>query len=673
VRVFINGSSGQIETWLDGIRISALSKTEPLNTTPVRRIQVGENSTGRTYDIAFDNIAVNTSFIDMTPPTISLSEPADNAMVKEEVTVSATASDGSAIDRVEFFANGSLIDMDYTAPYSVIWDSSTIADGPITLTARAIDMGLNFTTSAGRVVMVDNTPPDTIIDSGPEGVVNSNAATFTFSSNRMASHLCRIDGEEIEGCASPQTFNNLFDGSHTFEVVATDLAGNTDPTPASRTWTVDTGGPTVTPTFTKTPTNTPTNTPTVTLTSTITSTPTRTPTRTPTFTPTQTFTPTATQPGLLKTFTSVADAYVKSANATTNYGTATTLRTDASPTIRSYLRFNVQGLNNTIKRATLRIFANSANSGGYIVNSVANNTWVEGTINYNNSPSMGGMLVSSGSVSANTWVTVDVTAYITGNGMYNFGLTSTSSTELSLASREAGAHAPQLIVETEIGPTAIPSATSIPTDTPTVTVTPSHTSTSTSGLTVTPSYTLTASETPTLTFTPSATATPSQTFTVTFTSVVNNFTFTPVADAYVNQDSPSTNYGTVTTLRADALPIVRSYLRFNIQSLSGAVRRVTLRVFTNSSSSTGYEVRSVPDTSWGESTINYSNAPAVNGPTGVSGSFGSGVWTTVDITSLITGNSTFSIALTTTSNTAFSLASREAGANAPQLIIEMAP
>jgi Bacterial Ig domain/Calcineurin-like phosphoesterase len=671
VRVFINGSSGQTETWLDGIRISALSKTESLGITPIRRIQVGENSTGRTYDIAFDNITVNTSFIDMTPPTVSLSEPADNAMVKEDVSVSATATDGSALDRVEFFANGSLIGIDYTAPYNIIWDSSIVADGPATLIAHAIDVGLNSTTSAGRIVMLDNTPPDTTIDSGPEGVVNSNSATFTFSSSDMASHLCRIDGEEIEGCASPQTFNNLFDGSHMFEVIATDLAGNTDPTPAIRSWTVDTGGPTITPTFTKTPTNTPTNTPTVTPTSTITSTPTRTPTRTPTFTPTQTFTAAPTQPGLLTTFTPVADAYVKSANTTTNYGTATTLRTDASPTIRSYLRFNVQGLNNTIKRATLRIFANTANNGGYIVNSVADNTWVESTINYNNSPSMGGALVSSGSVSANSWVTVDVTSYITGNGTYNFGLTSTSSTELSLASREAGANAPQLIVETEIGPTVTVSATSLPTDTPTMM--PSHTSTPTSGPTVTPSYTLTSSSTPSPTFTPSPTITSSQTFTATAAPVINSFTFNPAADAYVNQDSPSTNYGTVTMLRADASPIVRSYLRFNIQGLSGTITRVTLRIFTNSSSSAGYEVRNVSDNTWSETTINYSNAPAVAGVTATSGSFGANVWTTVDITPLITGNGSFNLAFTTTSSTAFSLASRESGANAPQLIVETVP
>jgi hypothetical protein len=155
--------------------------------------------------------------------------------------------------------------------------------------------------------------------------------------------------------------------------------------------------------------------------------------------------------------------------------------------------------------------------------------------------------------------------------------------------------------------------------------------------------------------------------------VITSSTFNPIADAYVNQDSSATNYGAAMTLRADASPIVRSYLRFNVQGLSGTVTRATLRIFTNSNSSIGYEVRGVADNSWVESTINYTNAPAFDGVTATSGSFGSGAWTTVDITPLVTGNGTFSIALTTTSNTAFSLASRESGATAPQLVIESSP
>jgi len=64
VHVVINGTSSQTETWLDGTRINALSLTESLGTTPIGRVQLGENSAGRTYDVAFDTVALSTALLD---------------------------------------------------------------------------------------------------------------------------------------------------------------------------------------------------------------------------------------------------------------------------------------------------------------------------------------------------------------------------------------------------------------------------------------------------------------------------------------------------------------------------------------------------------------------------------------------------------------------------------
>ena len=144
----------------------------------------------------------------------------------------------------------------------------------------------------------------------------------------------------------------------------------------------------------------------------------------------------------------VADSYVNSSNPTTNYGTAITFRVDGSPMVRSYLRFDVKGLNARVSRATLRIFANSAASAGVVASAVNNNTWTESTINYNNAPPIGTTLGSSGPVGAGVWINIDITAYITGNGTYNLALTTPGSTAISLASRESGANAPQLIIQT---------------------------------------------------------------------------------------------------------------------------------------------------------------------------------------------------------------------------------
>lgn len=815
IRALVNGASGEIQVWLDGVPIAALNKTETLGTTPIGRIQLGDNSTGRIYDVALDNIQVSSSLIDMTPPSVGLTEPDPDAVIRSDVTLAAAASDDVAVDRVEFFVNSALVGTDYTAPYSVVWDSTLLADGPVTVTARAVDTTLNSSVSTGRTVTVDNTPPDTTIDSGPSGTVSINSAVFTFSSNESgATFVCFLDDIATEDCGSPQSYTNLSDGTHTFQVSAIDLAGNTDPTPATRTWTVvaapptqtSTDTPTSVPSFTPTPTDTPTETPTptptdeptLTYTATFTDTPTLTatptatftptdeptstptptftgvptdtptstptptdeptptftptytdtPSSTPTFTstptdePTSTFTPTFTEvptdtptftstptdeptsthtptvtapptdtPSSTPTFTptptdiptpthtptftaaptdtptlsptptdeptptftptytatptpspsdtptltstptpqiqsfifpAVADSYVNQSKATTNYGTATTLRTDGSPIISSYIRFNVSGLSGSITRVTLRVYANNSSSTGYIVNSLADNTWSELAINYNNAPLFGSAIGSSGAFGSGTWTSVDVTSYITGGGTFNLVLTNASSTLTNLASRETGANAPQLVIETTTAAaTATPTQASAPTDTPV--------------------------------HTPTAVPTNVPTFTSTPTPLAQSFVFTPVADAYVNQSKTTTNYGTATTLRTDASPILRSYLRFNVSGLSGIITRVTLRVYANNSSSSGYIVNSLANNTWGELTLNFNNAPPVGSVIGSSGGFSSGLYTTVDVTSYITGEGTFSLALTSSSSTLTSLASRETGVNAPQLIIETVP
>lgn len=192
-------------------------------------------------------------------------------------------------------------------------------------------------------------------------------------------------------------------------------------------------------------------------------------------------------------------------------------------------------------------------------------------------------------------------------------------------------------------PTAVPSTTIIapPTGTPTGTAAPTNT--------------------PTSTATPTATSTGGGTFTI-----------APAADAYVNAGSPTSNYGSATALRADASPDLHSYLRFDVQGLSGTVTKATLRVYANSSSSLGCLAHRVDDNTWDEAALNYNNAPAVGNALGASGAFGAGAWVEIDVTGYIAGDGTYSLALTTTSSTALSLASRES-ANVPQLIIETMP
>jgi hypothetical protein len=95
-----------------------------------------------------------------------------------------------------------------------------------------------------HAVNLDGMLPDTQIDSTPANLSASSIAIFTFSSpNLTATFECSLDGAAFSACPSGQAYSGLSDGSHTFDVRAKNVAGNTDSTPASYTWTIDTTAP----------------------------------------------------------------------------------------------------------------------------------------------------------------------------------------------------------------------------------------------------------------------------------------------------------------------------------------------------------------------------------------------------------------------------------------------
>jgi hypothetical protein len=81
---------------------------------------------------------------------------------------------------------------------------------------------------------------DTTITSGPDALTNSSGATFNFTATAPGSTFtCSLDSSTFVSCTSPRNYGSLADGSHRFQVHATDSFGNTDPTPATYDWTVD--------------------------------------------------------------------------------------------------------------------------------------------------------------------------------------------------------------------------------------------------------------------------------------------------------------------------------------------------------------------------------------------------------------------------------------------------
>lgn len=73
------------------------------------------------------------------------------------VAVTATATDSVAVAKVQFFANGTSIGTATAAPYTVQWNTTTVANGTsVALTAKATDVDGNVGTSASDTVIVAN-------------------------------------------------------------------------------------------------------------------------------------------------------------------------------------------------------------------------------------------------------------------------------------------------------------------------------------------------------------------------------------------------------------------------------------------------------------------------------------------------------------------------------------
>lgn len=91
---------------------------------------------------------------------------------------------------------------------------------------------------------VDTVAPTTTIDTHPADPSPGAAPAFTFHASETAQKFeCSIATEggadSFSACTSPRTFNDLADGTYTFKVRATDLAGNLQATPTQFTWRVN--------------------------------------------------------------------------------------------------------------------------------------------------------------------------------------------------------------------------------------------------------------------------------------------------------------------------------------------------------------------------------------------------------------------------------------------------
>jgi hypothetical protein len=149
-------------------------------------------------------------------------------------------------------------------------------------------------------------------------------------------------------------------------------------------------------------------------------------------------------------FSPIADAAVRSDKPATKLGAGNRLLADKSPTMASFVRFEVAGLAQVPSGARLRLWVTDKSSNGPEVH-VVSAPWDEATVTYDNRPAVDPMVVADvGAVSAGKWLEYDLSALAIGNGLVDLALVADSSDGTDFASRDDSdpSRRPQLVVET---------------------------------------------------------------------------------------------------------------------------------------------------------------------------------------------------------------------------------
>lgn len=181
-------------------------------------------------------VSEGTSSGDTTPPTVTASESGSSG----SVTLAATASDNTAVSKVDFYVDGMLKGSDSSSPYSLTLDSTTLANGSHSLVAKAYDAAGNVGNSTTVAFNISNvsTPPPTGDTTPPTVSVSESGTSASVTLNAAASDNIGVSKVEfyvdgvLKGSDSTSPYSlaldstTLANGNHNLVAKAYDAAGN---------------------------------------------------------------------------------------------------------------------------------------------------------------------------------------------------------------------------------------------------------------------------------------------------------------------------------------------------------------------------------------------------------------------------------------------------------------
>ncbi|MEW6557840.1 MAG: amidase domain-containing protein [Elusimicrobiota bacterium] len=185
--------------------------------------------------------------IDTEPATVEITAPTNGAILNQAlVTISGTAADDKALDKVEIFLTNSQDLMAAVVLTGTLanWSKEfPLVDGTWTAKVTAYDT-VGSSTTKQISFTIDTTPPQRVNDETgtpkeptvtpqpikeADGWINTNTVTVSWVDcfTGADSYLVSIDGGEwFETTELSKVFSNLTDGVHTIRIKAKDKAGN---------------------------------------------------------------------------------------------------------------------------------------------------------------------------------------------------------------------------------------------------------------------------------------------------------------------------------------------------------------------------------------------------------------------------------------------------------------
>jgi hypothetical protein len=278
-----NVGVSSVQFTLNGVNLGSADTTAPYSISwntagaangthmlrAIARDAAGNSTTSSAIAVTVNNAATSN---DTTAPTVSLTSPAAGSTVSGTITISANASDNVGVTSVQFTLNGANLGApDTTSPYSIGWNTATVANGRYVLRAVARDAAGNTRTSTSRTVTVSNavrdvTAPTVSLTAPAAGATVQGTVAVSASASDdvgVASVQFTLNGINL---GSPDTVApyaiswntaSAANGSHVLRAIARDAAGNVTAS-ATRTVVVNNGvassaPPTVAPSTCSTP------------------------------------------------------------------------------------------------------------------------------------------------------------------------------------------------------------------------------------------------------------------------------------------------------------------------------------------------------------------------------------------------------------------------------------